>query len=92
MHDTALEFGKLFLETYAGGPEKKTIVEVGSRDVNGSIRQFAAPHHDYIGLDFDAAANTKNATRISTASSKVAACVIPTNEEWMIARHTAELL
>jgi SAM-dependent methyltransferase len=54
MHDTALEFGKLFLETYAGGPEKKTIVEVGSRDVNGSIRQFAAPHHDYIGLDFDA--------------------------------------
>jgi SAM-dependent methyltransferase len=53
MHDTALQFGKLFLETYADGPEKKTIVEVGSRDVNGSIRQFAAPQHDYIGLDFD---------------------------------------
>lgn len=53
MHDTALAFGKLFLETYARNPEKKTIVEVGSRDVNGSIRQFAQPHHDYIGLDFD---------------------------------------
>jgi SAM-dependent methyltransferase len=53
MHDTALEFGKLFLETYACGPEKKTIVEIGARDVNGSLRQFAATHHDYIGLDFD---------------------------------------
>ena len=65
----------------------------------GGIGEHAAPVRERIcrtlgwtGLDFDAAANTNNALRISTAASRVAACVIPTNEEWMIARHTAELL
>jgi acetate kinase len=45
-----------------------------------------------MGLEFDAATNATDNARISTAASRVAACVIPTNEEWMIARHTAELL
>jgi len=54
MHDTALNFGKLFLDTYASSTTPLKLVEVGSKDVNGSIRQFAAPHHSYIGLDFDA--------------------------------------
>jgi len=53
MHDTALEFARLFFETYIVRPGKMRIVEIGSRDVNGSIRQFAAPQHDYIGVDFD---------------------------------------
>ena len=53
MHDTALNFGKLFLDTYASSTTPLKLVEVGSKDVNGSIRQFAAPHHSYIGLDFD---------------------------------------
>ena len=46
----------------------------------------------WTGLVFDAAANAAGSTRISTPDSRVAVCVIPTNEEWMIARHTAELL
>ena len=65
----------------------------------GGIGEHAAPVREkvcaqlgWLGLEFDAVANTKNAPRISTAASRVAACVIPTNEEWMIARHTAELL
>jgi SAM-dependent methyltransferase len=52
MHDTALHFGKLFFDTYARGESSLKIVEIGSQDVNGSIRQFAAKHHEYIGLDF----------------------------------------
>lgn len=54
MHDTALKFGKLFLDTYVSAASPLMLVEVGSRDVNGSIRQFADPVHSYTGLDFDA--------------------------------------
>ena len=32
-----------------------TIVEIGSQDVNGSIREVAPPSYNYIGLDFAAA-------------------------------------
>jgi acetate kinase len=65
----------------------------------GGIGEHAAPVREmvcrqlgWLGLEFDAAANAGKAQRISTAASRVAALVIPTNEEWMLARHTAELL
>ena len=48
------------------------------------------------GVELNAAANsatsTASAARISAAASAVAVLVVPTNEEWMIARHTARLL
>ncbi len=46
----------------------------------------------WLGLDFDAAANERGGPRISTATSAVGAWVIPTDEELMIARHTARAL
>jgi acetate kinase len=46
----------------------------------------------WLGLDLDAAANNAGEQRISIAGSRVAAWVIPTNEELMIARHTRDLL
>ncbi|MBP6095964.1 MAG: acetate/propionate family kinase [Methyloversatilis sp.] len=65
----------------------------------GGIGEHAAAVRERIcrplawtGLTFDAPANAACATRISSPASRVAVCVIPTNEEWMIARHTAELL
>ncbi len=65
----------------------------------GGIGEHAAPVREmvcrqlgWLGLDFDATANTGKAECISTAGSRVAALVLPTNEEWMLARHTAELL
>ena len=65
----------------------------------GGIGEHAAPVRakaccqlGWLGLDFDAAANAGKAQRISTAASRVAALVIPTNEEWMLARHTGELI
>ncbi len=65
----------------------------------GGIGEHAAPVRErvctqlgWLGLDFDAAANAGKAERISAPASRVAALVIPTNEEWMIARHSAELL
>jgi acetate kinase len=68
----------------------------------GGIGEHAAPVREmvcqqlgWLGLDFDAVANTTTAGkagRISSPTSRVAALVLPTNEEWMLARHTDELL
>ncbi len=65
----------------------------------GGIGEHAAPVREkvcmalaWLGLEFDPAANTTRAQRISTTTSRIATLVIPTNEEWMIARHTAALL
>jgi acetate kinase len=64
----------------------------------GGIGEHAAPVREkvctalaWLGLDFDAGANAAAATVISRPGSRLTALVLPTNEEWMIARHTAEL-
>jgi acetate kinase len=46
----------------------------------------------WLGVALDADANAKHALRISRADSRVAALVVPTDEELMIARHTVALL
>lgn len=65
----------------------------------GGIGEHAAPVRErvcaalgWLGLKFDRGANQSDAALISATGSRVAACVIPTNEEWMLARHTADLL
>ena len=45
-----------------------------------------------MGLELDERANEAHSARIDAASSRVAIAVIPTNEERMIARYTAETL
>ena len=52
MHDTSMEFGKRFFDTYAKNRSSLKIVDVGSQDVNGSLRSVAPPNNEYIGLDF----------------------------------------
>jgi acetate kinase len=56
------------------------------------IRERVCRQAAWLGLELDAQANAAHGPRISAASSRVAAWVIPTNEELMIARHTRELL
>ncbi|MFN2426773.1 MAG: acetate kinase, partial [Candidatus Binatia bacterium] len=46
----------------------------------------------WLGMEIDDAANATHATLISTKKSRISVWVIPTNEELMIARHTAALL
>jgi acetate kinase len=46
----------------------------------------------WLGIELDAAANSADALRISAAASGIEVLVVPTNEEWMIARHTAKLI
>jgi acetate kinase len=62
----------------------------------GGIGEHAAPVREqacralaWLGLDFDAEANAARATVISRPGSRLTALVLPTNEEWIIARHTA---
>jgi acetate kinase len=56
------------------------------------VRERVCRGAAWLGVDLDSAANTAGAARISTPQSAVGAWVIPTNEELMIAQHTAALL
>jgi SAM-dependent methyltransferase len=52
MHQSAMANAALFFQTYLPKGEGKVVVEIGSQDVNGSIRQAAPQDVKYIGLDF----------------------------------------
>ena len=56
------------------------------------VRERVCRGAAWLGIELDAQANSTGGPRISTASSRAAAWVIPTNEELMIARHTRDLL
>jgi len=65
----------------------------------GGIGENAAPIRErvcrdaaWLGVELDANANAGGGPCISTTKSRVAAWVIPTNEELMIARHTRRVL
>ena len=47
---------------------------------------------EWLGIELDAAANARQGPRISTAASRVAAYVVPTDEESMIASHVQGML
>ena len=52
MHDTAMEFGRLFFYTYFKDARDLRIVDIGALDVNGTLRSVAPPGCEYIGMDF----------------------------------------
>lgn len=52
MHYTAMKHGHLFFKTYFDTVERPRVLDIGSQDVNGSLRQVAPKHADYIGADF----------------------------------------
>jgi len=56
------------------------------------IRSRVCQDAAWLGVELDASANAGGGSRISSATSKVSAWVIPTNEELMIARHTRRVL
>jgi SAM-dependent methyltransferase len=52
MHTSALILGKAFFELYPR--ERPAILDIGSRDVNGTLRAYAPPGARYIGIDLEA--------------------------------------
>jgi SAM-dependent methyltransferase len=51
MHQTAMQNGQRFFETYVKG-STYTIADIGAQDVNGSLRDVAPQGCKYIGVDF----------------------------------------
>lgn len=64
----------------------------GIGENSAAIRKMACEHAAWLGLTLDEAANAAGTGRISLPDSCVAAWVIPTDEELVIARQTASLL
>ncbi len=52
MHDTASKIGQLFFKHYVDAGARM-VVEVGSKDVNGSLRQFCPAESVYLGIDYE---------------------------------------
>ncbi len=53
MHDSAYRIGELIMRIYCDLPHAK-VLEIGSMNVNGCLRDLAAPTTDYTGLDIEA--------------------------------------
>lgn len=56
MHPSALFFGGLFFKTYVTS-NNLLIVDVGSYDVNGTLKPVIPPNNYYIGVDMEAGKN-----------------------------------
>jgi SAM-dependent methyltransferase len=54
VHPSAMDNGKLFFATYLEACTDALVLDIGSQDVNGSLRQLAPPGARYLGLDFAA--------------------------------------
>jgi acetate kinase len=68
------------------------VFTAGIGENSPEIRKRICAASAWLGIDLDEAANNRRESQISTQQSKVSVWVIPTNEELMIARHTATLL
>ncbi|TWB43026.1 acetate/propionate family kinase [Nitrospirillum viridazoti] len=76
------------------------VFTAGIGEHSAGVREAVCHHAAWLGVELDGAANARpedarpedGATRISAPSSRVAAWIVPTDEEQMIARHTRRLL
>ena len=68
------------------------VFTAGIGEHSAEIRRRICEASAWLGVELSAAGNAQNGPRISTRRSTVSAWVIPTNEELLIARHTASLL
>jgi acetate kinase len=68
------------------------VFTAGIGENSPEIRRRICQASAWLGIELDQEANAGKQARISTSFSRASAWVIPTNEELMIARHTALLL
>jgi acetate kinase len=68
------------------------VFTAGIGENSPEIRQRICDASSWLGIEMDREANAKHGPRISSGQSRVSAWVVRTNEELMIARHTASLL
>jgi acetate kinase len=68
------------------------VFTAGVGENSAPIRARIAEGLAWLGAELDPAANDAGAALISTATSRVALHVVPTDEELMIARHTLAVI
>lgn len=68
------------------------VFTAGIGENSAEIRRRICDASSWLGVELDPEANLSKGPKISTAQSKVSTWVIPTDEELMIARHTAAVL
>lgn len=85
----ALEFGSL---SVALGGCDALVFTAGIGEHAAPIRQKICAYLDFYGIELDEAANIANSTVISTTSSPTLVGVLPTNEEYMLAKHTQSMI
>lgn len=85
----ALELGSL---SVALGGCDALIFTAGIGEHSPVIRDKICSYLHFWGIELDDDCNTKNKTIISSPKSKILVAMIPTNEEFMIARHVQNIL
>jgi acetate kinase len=68
------------------------VFTAGIGENSAEIRKRISDSCAWLGVELDPEANAARGPRISTPQSKISVYVVQTNEELMIARHTAALL
>jgi acetate kinase len=68
------------------------VFTAGIGENSAALRERVCRDAAWLGVELDPGANADGGPRISTASSRVSAWVVATNEELMIARHTADFV
>jgi acetate kinase len=68
------------------------VFTAGIGENSSRLRERVSTDARWLGVELDRRANASGGPRISTSDSRVAAWVIPTDEELMIARHTRRVL
>ena len=79
MHFSSINIGKKFFNTYLKDKTNLVIVEIGSLDVNGSLRQFCSKENKYIGVDFAIGNNVdvvlKNPYKLPFKPNSIDVCI-----------------
>jgi acetate kinase len=68
------------------------VFTAGIGETAAPVRTMICDAAQWLGMALDSDANARNDVVISTAASRVTVCVVPTDEEIVIARHTRRLL
>ena len=68
------------------------VFTAGIGENDAQLREAVMTRLGWLGASLDRDANERHGPRISSQDSKISVWVIPTNEELMIARHTAAIV
>jgi SAM-dependent methyltransferase len=57
MHESAMSNARKFFDVFTKNKDAGTVVDIGSQDVNGTLKTVVPKKFNYIGVDFQKAAN-----------------------------------